>query len=455
MQYGDTIIALATPLGEAGLGVLRLSGPQALEIATRLFVPRRAGAFLPFRLRLGKIVDPTRSALIDEAMLAYMRAPRSFTREDVVELSCHGGPQPLQQTLALALAEGARLAEPGEFTLRAFLNGRIDLAQAEATLDVIQARSAAALALAQEQLGGWLSREVRLLREQLLAPLAYLTALVDFPEDEVEPQEIVAPLEAALAATERLLATASQGQVFRLGARAVLVGRPNAGKSSLLNALLQSERAIVTPVPGTTRDTLEETASIGGVPLVLVDTAGIGETHDPVERLGVERSRQALESADLALLVIDSSHALHVEDLHIARLTHTRPTILVESKADLPRALNPELVLNAHPRVLGQVATSLPSGAGLDELRATITRVLLGGTPASHARLVSNPRHSAALQRAAQHLRAVLAAQAAGVVPDLLSIDLSAALNALGSITGETVGEDLLAEIFSRFCIGK
>jgi tRNA modification GTPase len=456
MHYADTIVAIATPLGEGGLGIIRLSGPQALEIAGRVFVPLRPGPYLPFRLRLGQIVDPARGeGRIDEAMLAYMRAPRSFTREDVVELSCHGGPQPLQATLALLLAEGARAAEPGEFTMRAFLNGRIDLAQAEATLDVIQARSAAALQLAQEQLGGWLSREVRALRVRLLAPLAYLTALVDFPEDEVEPQDIAAPLAAALADIERLLAGAQQGAIVREGARAVLVGRPNAGKSSLLNALLQHDRAIVTPIPGTTRDTLEEAASIGGVPVVLVDTAGIAETDDEVERIGVGRSARALAAADLALLVIDQGRPLHDEDLRVAELTHPKPTILVRSKADLSPRLDLAALRDGHPRIAGEVATALPSGQGLDALREAIAHTLLGGALAVDGRMVSNPRHIAALRQAESQLRAALAAHAAGVVPDLLSIDLGGALRALGTITGEEVGEDLLAEIFSRFCIGK
>ena len=320
MLYDDTIAAIATPPGEGGIGIVRLSGPCALPILEDIFVPARRGTWRPFHMRLGYVVDQG-GAAVDEALAVYMRAPASFTVEDVAEISCHGGPLVVSRVLGLALAAGARLAEPGEFTMRAFLNGRLDLAQAEATLDVITAKTEAGLALAQAQLGGWLSGELGRVREALLAPLAYITALVDFPEDEVEPQEIAAPLRDGLCTLERLLATAGQGLVYRQGARLALVGRPNTGKSSLLNALLRADRAIVTAIPGTTRDTLEETADLNGIPVVLVDTAGIAETDDPVERLGIARSRAALAAADLALLVLDASVPPSDADAAIAALT--------------------------------------------------------------------------------------------------------------------------------------
>ncbi|MCG8346838.1 MAG: tRNA uridine-5-carboxymethylaminomethyl(34) synthesis GTPase MnmE, partial [Chloroflexales bacterium] len=334
MMYDDTIVAIATPPGEGGIGIVRVSGRDALPIAQRIFQPRRPGSLRPYRLRYGLIVDPADNSVVDEALLAFMRAPRSFTCEDVVELSCHGGPLPLQRTLGLALAAGARLARPGEFTLRAFLNGRIDLSQAEATLDVIRARTATGLALAQAQLGGWLAQEVRRIRAQLLEALAYVTVIVDFPEDEVEAQDISPLLGDSLRAVERLLTTADQGIIYRQGARVALVGRPNVGKSSLLNALLRADRAIVTAIPGTTRDTLEETANLAGIPVVLIDTAGITESADPVERLGVERSQSALQGADLTLLVFDSQQPLHSDDMQIAALTFEKPTIVVWNKVD-------------------------------------------------------------------------------------------------------------------------
>jgi tRNA modification GTPase len=456
--YDDTIAAIATPPGEGGVGIVRISGAEARAIAARIFRPFRPGPLRPYRLRYGHVVDPATNAVVDEALVAFMRAPHSFTREDVVEISCHGGPQPLQSALGLVLAAGARLARPGEFTLRAFLNGRIDLSQAEATLDVIRARTAAGLALAQAQLGGWLAREVRGARAALLECLAYVTVVVDFPEDEVEPQDLGPSLRAGLATVERLLAGAEQGIIYRQGARVAIVGRPNVGKSSLLNALLRAERAIVTPIPGTTRDTLEETANLEGIPVTLVDTAGIHASADPVEQLGIERARAALDSADLALLVLDAAAPLTPGDAQIAGLTLEKPTILVWNKIDARSGADgPPEAPFAHPRRLSSVAISARTGEGVAALARAVAAALLGGVPpaAAEARLVSNPRHRDALRRAEEHLRAALAGWETGHPTDLIGGDLTAALNALGEITGETVGDDLLEVIFSRFCIGK
>jgi len=471
MLYDDTIAAIATPPGEGGIGIVRLSGPEALAILQRMFMPFRAGQWRPYRMRYGRVISAD-GGPVDEALAVYMRGPHSFTAEDTVEISCHGGPLVLRQVFGLALAHGARAATPGEFTLRAFANGRIDLTQAEATLDVIQAKTAAGLALAQAQLGGWLAQELRQVREILLGPLAYVTALVDFPEDEVEPQEVAAPLTDGLGALERLLKSADQGIVYRQGARAVLVGRRNAGKSSLLNALLRADRAIVTPIPGTTRDTLEETANLHGIPVVLIDTAGIGETDDPVERLGVARSRAALAVADLALLVLDASAPPMPEDAEIAALAEGKPTIVVLNKIDLVesriedsgwriedgRLTGDPLSSIFYPpssEFAAVVGTSALTGAGLDNLAEAVARVLLGGAAISGERLVSNPRHRDALERAAGHVRDALDGYARQVPADLLAVDLTAALAAIGEITGDGVHDDLLAAIFSRFCIGK
>jgi tRNA modification GTPase len=459
MLYDDTIVAIATPPGEGGIGIVRFSGPQSLEMLERIFVPSRRGAWRPYQMRHGRVVD--NGDTVDEALAVYMRAPRSFTAEDVVEISCHGGPLVVSRVLKLGLARGARLAEPGEFTMRAFVNGRIDLTQAEATLDVIRAKTDANLVLAQAQLGGWLSSELRRVRELLLGPLAYATALVDFPEDEVEAQEIDEPLRDAQVALERLLSSAAQGIIYRQGARVALVGRPNAGKSSLLNALLRIERAIVTPIPGTTRDTLEETANFGGVPVVLVDTAGITETEDLVEQIGVERSRSALATADLVLLVLDSTQPFGDAEAEIAVLTEGKPVILVLNKRDLVDAAAWEregmgmqassLPISPH----AAVAVSAKTGEGLEELVGAVTDVLLGGAHLNDGRLVTNPRHRDALERALGHVNDTRASFGRGTPPDLLAVDLTAALSALGEITGESLGDDLLAAIFSRFCIGK
>lgn len=450
----DTIAAIATPPGEGGIGIIRLSGPDAQSIALKIFRPVRAGRLRSHRVRYGHVIGPD-GAVIDEALLTFMAAPHSFTREDVVEISCHGGALPVQLTLEAALAAGARLANPGEFTMRAFLNGRIDLSQAEATLDVIRAQTSAGLAVAQAQLGGWLAREVRAARAALLEPLAYITALIDFPEEVIEPQAVAEPVAQALATVERLLAGADQGMVIRNGARVALVGRPNVGKSSLLNALLRVERAIVTPIPGTTRDTLEETANLAGVPVVLIDTAGMRASDDPVEQIGVERARSALASADLALLVFDSQQPFTAEDAAMLSVTAERPTIIVWNKCDDPASAPPPAP--EHPRCVAVVACSARYGHGIDHLATTIAATLLGGTlPAiGTTHLVSNPRHRAALRRAVEFLRAAQETLATNAATDLLAADLTGAANALGEITGETVGEDLLDVIFSRFCIGK
>jgi tRNA modification GTPase len=456
MMYDDTISAIATPPGEGGIGIVRLSGPATIEIASQLFRPLKPGPLRSYRLRYGHIIDPASGDVVDEVLAAPMFAPYSFTREDVVEFSCHGGALPLQRTLELTLHAGARLAQPGEFTMRAFLNGRIDLTQAEATLDVIRAQTSTGLALAQAQLGGWLAHEVRRLRADLLDALAGITVTLDFPEDDVEPPDISPTLQRSLQALDRLLASAEQGIIYRQGARAALVGRPNVGKSSLLNLLLRADRAIVTAVPGTTRDTLEEAVNLGGIPVVLIDTAGMTESADPVERLGVERSRSALAGADLALLVLDSSQPVGSADEQIAALTLEKPTLLVWNKADQHGAAAPTLRLE-HPHLLGSVTTSAATGSGLATLAQAIADALLGSgsIAANDTHLVTNPRHRDALSRAAALLRIVEAGWHTGTTPDLVAGDLTAALNALGEITGDVVGEDLLDTIFSRFCIGK
>jgi tRNA modification GTPase len=456
MTYDDTISAIATPPGEGGIGIVRLSGPAALAIAQAIFRPLKPGPLRSHRLRYGHIVDPASSDVVDEVLAAPMLAPHSFTREDVVEFSCHGGALSLQRTLELTLHAGARLAQPGEFTMRAFLNGRIDLTQAEATLDVIRAQTNTGLALAQAQLGGWLAQEVRRLRAELLDALAALTVTLDFPEDEVAPPDIGPALRSSLRALEHLLASAEQGIIYRQGARAALVGRPNVGKSSLLNALLRADRAIVTAIPGTTRDTLEETANLDGIPVVLIDTAGMTESADPVERLGVERSRSALAGADLALLVLDSSQPFTPDDQRIAALTLDKPTLLVWNKADQGSPAPPAPPLE-HPHLLGSVATSAATGSGLAALAQAIAGALLGSGSVApgDSHLVTNPRHRDALRRAADLLDSVERGWSTGIPPDLVAGDLTAALNALGEITGDVVGEDLLDTIFSRFCIGK
>jgi tRNA modification GTPase len=445
-MYQDTIAAISSPLGEGGIGIVRLSGKDALPIARRLFSKKLANR----RLILGHIVDPDTGEVADEVLVAYMKAPHTYTREDIVEINCHSGPIPLQRILGLCLHHGARLANPGEFTLRAFLNGRIDLAQAESVLDVIQAKTQAGLRLAVQGLGGKLSEPVKELRRSLMDVLAYLTARIDFPEDEVEEQDIVKPLETAQETLECLIANADAGMIYRQGVRTAIVGRPNVGKSSLLNRLLRQSRAIVTPIPGTTRDTLEETVNIRGLPFILVDTAGIIRSNNVIDEMAVERSRKAIEQADFVLFVVDASEPLTQTDSELVDLLADKTALVVANKCDLPARVE----LDGLPWL--QVSTSALTGEGLDELETAMVNSVLGGkVVTSDALLVTNPRHKEALQRASRHLALARASISEKLPDDFITIDLTAALNAMGEITGETVTEDLLETIFSKFCIGK
>jgi len=445
----DTIAAISTPVGQGGIGIVRLSGPGALGILRGFFAPPLA----PRCLTYGHVVDPASGQIVDEVLVAHMPAPHTYTRQDVIEINCHGGLAPLRRVLEMCLRGGARLAEPGEFTLRAFLNGRIDLAQAEAVLDVVQARTEAGLRLAVDQLGGRLSEEIRCARAELVDVLAWLEAAIDFAADEIPERDVGPDLQAAGEALERLLAGAERGMIYRHGLRTAIIGRPNVGKSSLLNALLRASRAIVTPVPGTTRDTLEETWNLRGVPLLLVDTAGIrAASDDLVEQMGIERSRTALAAADLALLIVDGSEPLTPADEDIATLVGDKTALVIVNKCDLPLATEARQLLPRRPHL----CVSALTGQGLEALEEAIVETIFAGQiVASDAVLVSSPRHKQAIQQALEHVAAAQVALAQGLPADLVSIDVTAAVNALGEITGETAHEDMLAAIFSRFCIGK
>ncbi len=456
LSLDDTIAAISTPVGEGGIGIVRLSGSGASAILSQVFVPsgRSPDSELEsHRFYYGHVVDPGSKALVDEVLAVLMRAPRTYTRQDVAEIHCHGGIVPLRQTLRLVLHLGARLAEPGEFTLRAFLNGRIDLVQAEAVLDIVRAKTDVALRVAMQQLDGGVSSEVENIRTELLQALAHVEASLDFPEDEIPPLDPARVLAGAHAQIARLLARADEGMVYRQGVRTAIVGRPNVGKSSLLNALLRTSRAIVTPIPGTTRDTLEETLNLRGIPLCLVDTAGITNSTDLIERLGIERSRQALESADLVVLVLDGSELLRPEDSQIADLVRNQTVIVVVNKLDLPAVADDGRILSQ----ARHVHLSALTGEGLDQLEDVIVETIFSGqVQTSDLPIVSNPRHCEILRRALGHVAAAQAScEPQSGLADLLAVDLAAAVSALGEITGETVGEDLLEVIFSEFCIGK
>lgn len=451
----DTIAAITTPLGVGGVGIIKISGSQALLIIERLFKPFHASTSLtPRYLHFGHIIQPDTSEAVDEVLVVYMPGPHSYTCQDIVEIQAHGGIVSIQAILQLVLSHGARIAEPGEMTLRAFVNGRIDLTQAEAVLDIIEAKTEAGLRLATQQLGGSVSSQVSQVRQLLVNTLAYLEATIDFVDEDIPLDDIIPNLRNALSDIETLIKTADQGIIYRQGIRTAIVGKPNVGKSSLLNALLRGERAIVTDIPGTTRDTLEETANIGGIPIVLVDTAGIRtEPSDAVEQIGIERSQAALVQADLALLVIDQSQPLTNADWEIEKLVRDKPSLLIRNKADLPNmSAIPEAFLADTPHV----QLSALTGQGLERLETEIVAQVTGNrVVTTDTAIVNNPRHKALLVQAAAHTQSAIEAQQASLSSDLISIDVREAVDALGEITGETATEDLLNAIFSKFCIGK
>ena len=469
MLDSGTIAAVTTGAGVAGIGVIRISGPEAADVAARVFRtgrqrrPVNLRRTASHRLIYGHVVDPATGATLDEVMLGWMAAPRTFTCEDTVELSCHGGPVTLAEVLRAVLAAGARAAEPGEFTLQAFLNGRLDLTQAEAVLAVVGARTADGLRLAVDDLSGALGQRLRPAQTALVELLAYLDALADFPDDEVPLTDIAEGLGRATDALAAVLAGVRSGQLYREGARVALVGRPNVGKSSLLNALLRNERAIVTPIAGTTRDVVSETANIGGLPVTLLDTAGIAPSDDPVERLGIERSRAALRSSAAAVLVLNGSVEPTADDIVIAGALIDRlspgsdaghlPVTVAVNKGDLATSSPQASVTDLLPGC-AVVSVSATTGLGLADLETAIVASLGAADGGAQPSLLT-ARQRAELERAAGHLAEADAAHRAGYPLDLLAIDVRAALHAIGGVTGDQVDEAVLTEIFSRFCIGK
>lgn len=452
-QIDQTIVAPATAAGEGGIGIIRLSGPESLALLRRVFTPTaQIDAYQSHQLYHGHI-HAADGEVIDEVLAVHMRAPRSYTGEDVVEVQGHGGNVIQRRLLDLFLDAGARLARPGEFTLRAFLNGRIDLAQAEGVIAVIRSRSDAASRLAMRQLDGMLSRRIHAFRDRLLESLAFIEAHIDFPDEEIEPPQlsrVVASLGEVHVEIADMLARFDQGRVLREGLHVLILGRPNVGKSSLLNALLGEARAIVTEIPGTTRDTIEESLVLGGVPLRLIDTAGVRNALDPVEAEGVRRSREYCATADLVLLVIDGSCAPQPEDLLALEACSDRPLLLVVNKSDCPRAALPSPF-----STLPAVAVSAKTGEGLEHLSHEIARRFIAGGEAGESVQVADRRHREALLRCQLSLGGFLEAASNTPSPEFLALDLREALQALGEITGETTPDAVLDQIFSRFCVGK
>lgn len=458
MYKEDTIAAVATPAGEGGVAIVRISGPGAERIAKEIFCRGggRNGVLRSHTLHHGTIRDPKGGAILDEVLVALMRRPRSYTGEDVVEVHCHGGPFLVRQVLELILSLGARHAEPGEFTKRAFLNGRLDLAQAEAVLDLIHARTEKGLRLALGQVQGHLSRWVRELREELLNILVQVEAAIDFPEEEMEllrREELASKIAALRERIVGLIASYDWGRLFREGTRVCIVGRTNVGKSSLLNALLGEERVIVTPIPGTTRDVIEESVNLDGLPVVLWDTAGVRAPGDEVESMGVELTFKRLGEAEAALLVLDGSSPLGVEDCSLLDATSSKKGLVVINKNDLSQRLEIEAVKKAAPEKK-LVWVSAKEGVGLDGLKASLRELLLG-VETEPSYVVTNLRHKAALKKAEVGLMDALKALADGVPPELIAVGLQDSRDGLEEVIGAVTSEDILERIFSQFCIGK
>jgi tRNA modification GTPase len=456
----DTICAVATAPGEAAIGVIRLSGPGAIAAADRvlrLHSKQPLKSLEDRRLAFGHAVDESRNGMLDEVLVTVMRGPRSYTREDVVEISCHGGPRVLKRIMGRLIAPDVRLAFPGEFTRRAFMNGRIDLAQAEAVMDLIRAQSDGGARAAAAQLRGGLSAEIRTLQERLVGLLVEIEASIDFSEEGLEflsRESVVASIEDALCEIRRLLATADHGRIVREGASVVIAGRPNVGKSSLLNVLLRENRAIVTPVPGTTRDTIEEVTDVGGIAVRLSDTAGVRETNDPVEAEGIRRTRDAVDGADLIVAVFDGSELLTDDDHALLAQLTDRPVIAVANKADLPQRAEMGAIsaaLDGRP----VLALSTISRRGIELLTNEISARLGGSPSANEGAFVTRLRHVEALRRAETslvHLQSTLAERGPH---ECIALDLRGSVDALGEILGTVTTDDVLNEIFSKFCIGK
>ncbi len=448
----DTIAAISTPLGEGAIAIVRLSGSDAISIAKKVFHGKDLDKVASHTINYGHIFDKER--LVDEVMLSVMKAPKTFTREDLVEINTHGGIAVTQEILQLLLRSGARLAEPGEFTKRAFLNGRIDLAQAESVMDLIRAKTDQAANIAVKQLDGSLSNLINNIRQEILESLAQVEVNIDYPEyDDVETMtsqmllEKTAHFEQLL---ETLLATAKRGKILREGLKTAIIGRPNVGKSSLLNQLLREEKAIVTDIAGTTRDVITEFANIGGVPLELIDTAGIRETEDIVEKIGVERSQKALEEADLVLLVLDASSPLTTKDLELLELSASTNRIILLNKTDLPEKIELEQLPKDFIRI------SALKNENLDAVEKNIRALFFSGEiEAKDATTLSNARHIGLVEQALDSLKEANRGLAMGLPVDLIQVDITRCWQLLGEITGEAAPDELITQLFSQFCLGK
>lgn len=455
----DTIAAVATAYGEGGIGIIRISGEEALPILQEIFeFHGDTDTFTSRRMTYGKIIDKEKNQIIDEVLAVYMKGPKTYTAEDVVEINCHGSMVSLRKTLALVLQKGARLAEPGEFTKRAFLNGRLDLSQAEAVIDMIRAKTDKSFDVAVSQLEGRLSLKVEEIRQKLLDLLVDITVNIDYPDEDIE-EMTYEKLEESIVETqdmiEKLLETSSTGRMIREGIKIAIVGKPNVGKSSLMNGLLKETRAIVTDIPGTTRDTIEEVLSIRNIPVYLVDTAGIRETSDKVEKMGIEKSKEAFNQADFILFLLDGSRPLEEEDLQIMELLKERKSLVLINKRDLGEAISIEEISAKLP-ASQVIEASLLKGQGITEIEDAVEDLVYGGEIVQkESMMVNNVRHIELLQQAVKSLTDALHMSERREALDFIEVDVKNAYERLGEIIGETVSDDIINEVFARFCLGK
>ena len=459
MKEFDTICGIATPLGEGGISIIRVSGSDSLKVINKIFKGKNSSDILDMKsytMRYGYICDIDSKVEIDEVIISYMKGPRSFTAEDVVEVNCHGGVVSTGRVLEEIIKAGARIAEPGEFTKRAFLNGRIDLSQAEAVMDIIRAKTDLSMKSAVMQSNGALSKEIGKLREYMLNTLALIEYSVDFTEDDEEPDETIPirvqeQLTVAIEDMKKLLDGANEGRIIRDGLKLAIIGKPNVGKSSLLNCLLKEKRAIVTDIPGTTRDIIEEFISLDGIPVKITDTAGIRETEDEVEKIGVEKSREKIDEADLVVLMLDSSRPLEDEDREIIKKVKDKKYVVLMNKNDLEKKISDEDI----KELKNIIYISAKTGFGIDELKKKVKDLFFNGEVDSESMIISNNRHKQALYRALENCEEALDRVKSNEYLDLISIYVTSALKALGEITGSELEEDLINKIFSEFCVGK
>ena len=455
----DTIAAIATAPGEGGIGVVRISGEKSRAILEQIFSrEKKEYDIIPRMMHYGFVCDNFSGELIDEVMAVYFKEPYSYTAEDVVEIQCHGSMVSLRKILSLVLKNGARIAEPGEFTKRAFLNGRLDLSQAEAVIDLIRAKSDKSFDIALNQLEGNFSKEIRQIRAELMNSLVNITVNIDYPDEDIEQltfENLVSELISVRVKIEKMLQTSDTGRIMSEGLKISIIGKPNVGKSSLMNALLKETRAIVTSVPGTTRDTIEEMLTIRGIPVKLTDTAGIRETEDLIEKIGIEKSKEAFNNADLIIFMADRSRALDEEDFSILNHIRDKKAVVTLNKTDLPSAFD-SVELEKHLPEACIIEASVANGDGIEELENVVENMVYGGeVKQSNSMMVTNVRHKNLLEEADTSLGDAIEMAKACQPLELLEIDASRAYECLGAIIGEAVEEDIINEVFKRFCLGK